>query len=289
MKKTITLLFILIITSCASKEEKIQKIIEGDLFKTLYDFKSYEPIETKIDSAYLENYMIPEVMPLAFECSKHFDRFSEYIDEARKEQKTMEIWRSSRSSFGYENYMEAYNKMGLAVDKFQTERVKINELYSEIRKLTGKHNFDKPEFIGWKAVHRFRAKTKGGHANIGTYLYIIDKEFKEIIYNEDIEDEEIIKAKAQIIHALEEEKEIDNDTKQVSVLSEKMQSIIKTAMPKRVKEYEPVSFGEPEEIENGWEILHTYKGLSKSGEKRVYLYVFHLDKNVTRVIKVSKY
>lgn len=43
---------IFILSGCKSKEEKALEIIKNEMFKTLYDFESYQPIETKIDSAF---------------------------------------------------------------------------------------------------------------------------------------------------------------------------------------------------------------------------------------------
>ncbi len=50
------ILIAVIFTACQSKEEKLNKLIKDDLFKTLYDFESYEPIETIIDSAFTSIY-----------------------------------------------------------------------------------------------------------------------------------------------------------------------------------------------------------------------------------------
>ena len=37
------------LVGCQSREEKAAELIKQEMFKTLYDFESYEPIETKID------------------------------------------------------------------------------------------------------------------------------------------------------------------------------------------------------------------------------------------------
>lgn len=36
--------------SCMSREKKVAETIKADPFKTLYDFDSYQPVETKIDT-----------------------------------------------------------------------------------------------------------------------------------------------------------------------------------------------------------------------------------------------
>ena len=56
-----TLLFIvasatILLSGCKSKEEKANELIKDDMFKVLYDFASYEPIETNIDSAFTSVY-----------------------------------------------------------------------------------------------------------------------------------------------------------------------------------------------------------------------------------------
>ena len=53
MRKILSFLFVfLLLCSCQSREEKVAELIKQEMFKTLYDFESYEPIETKIDSAF---------------------------------------------------------------------------------------------------------------------------------------------------------------------------------------------------------------------------------------------
>lgn len=51
MKKFVLLLSLaaLILVSCESNEDKVNKLIRAELFKSLYDFHSYEPISTMID------------------------------------------------------------------------------------------------------------------------------------------------------------------------------------------------------------------------------------------------
>ena len=57
MKKVLFLLVAIIaLVGCKSKEEKAAEMIKKELFKTLYDFDSYQPIETKVDSAFYSAY-----------------------------------------------------------------------------------------------------------------------------------------------------------------------------------------------------------------------------------------
>lgn len=62
-----------------------------------------------------------------------------------------------------------------------------------------------PDFYGWKVAHKFRCKTKGGNSEIGNYIYYFDKKIKNIIYQEDIDNEDLIRAKEFIKESLEKD------------------------------------------------------------------------------------
>lgn len=49
---------------------------------------------------------------------------------------------------------------------------------------------DENSVIGWEVSHKFRCKTKGGYSTIGNYRFVIDKDFKSILIDEDIDDED---------------------------------------------------------------------------------------------------
>ena len=51
-------------------------------------------------------------------------------------------------------------------------------------------NLDENSVIGWEVSHKFRCKTKGGYSTIGNYRFVIDKDFKSILIDEDIDDED---------------------------------------------------------------------------------------------------
>jgi PBP1b-binding outer membrane lipoprotein LpoB len=51
---------IFILTGCKSKEEKALEAIKDEMFKTLYDFESYQPVETKI---IVHSYQFTQIPP----------------------------------------------------------------------------------------------------------------------------------------------------------------------------------------------------------------------------------
>ena len=82
MKKILFLMAITImLVGCQSREEKAAELIKQEMFKTLYDFESYEPIETKIDSAFTSIYS--DTLALLY-ANKVKDMFDE-LDEAKSD------------------------------------------------------------------------------------------------------------------------------------------------------------------------------------------------------------
>ena len=159
-----TLLFIdvsatMLLSGCKSKEEKANELIKDDMFKVLYDFASYEPIETNIDSAFTSVYTDSIITRHAYFIKIAIEKADEYLDEMKDARKTMEIWSDGYSSYSNSRYYEA--------------------------------------------------KTKGGSPDIGNYEYIFDKDFKEIINKEDLDDKDYTKIKELINEVLESKKESD--------------------------------------------------------------------------------
>lgn len=201
--KSITLsfcLFLLIFVSCKSKEEKAAELIKGELYKTLYDFASYEPIETKVDSAFTSIYRDSVILAYGYLSRELLDKANEYIDKTKDAQSTMEIWGDSYSSYSISKYNSARQEFNsnLELAKEYMARIKMAE---DSIKLKAK-GFRKT-FCGWQAKHKFRCKTKGGNFDLPNYVFFIDPKFKKIYYSEDIADEKLIKVRSLLDEILE--------------------------------------------------------------------------------------
>lgn len=200
MKKILlALLFIVLLTGCKSREDKIAELIKQEMFKTLYDFESYEPIETKIDSAFTSIYTDSVIKSYAYIARSFLDDAQESLDKVKDAQKTVEIWRDSYSSYGRSKFEDAYNEMKKHLAEVNSKMYIVNCYADSIRSASA--NF-KPEFCGWRVEHRFRCKTKGGNFDLGNYLYIFDEKVTTIIYQEDPDDEYTKKVKGLIEEAI---------------------------------------------------------------------------------------
>lgn len=201
----LTTLAILLI-GCTSKEDKANKLIKDEMFKTLYDFESYEPIETKIDSAYNSIYIDKEALSLAYEAHKYLKEVNKCMDKSKEARRTMEIWMDSYSYTGKTKYNQAKDEANSNIDKAKEYLAKIDELCAKIKERNS--NIDN-NFIGWKATHKFRCKNKGGNFDLGNYMYVFDSKIKNITYKEDLDDEDTILIKGLISEALEPTEETD--------------------------------------------------------------------------------
>lgn len=184
------LLFILLpaflLASCKSREEKVAELIKQEMFKTLYDFESYEPIETKIDSAFTSIYTDSIIRSYAYSIDKLSGVIREDLDKTKEYENTLKIWAYSSSYYGKKEFKDAYEKFQEHLDKANNNLSIVEGYMDSIKNISS--NF-KPEFYGWKATHRFRCKAKGGNFDLGDYIYIFDKNLKHIISYHDANDE----------------------------------------------------------------------------------------------------
>ncbi len=198
---------------CKSREEKAAELIKQEMFKTLYDFESYEPIETKIDSAFTSIYTDSIIKSYAYIARAFLDDVQENLDKIKGDRSTMEIWIDSYSSLGRSKYNEAFNDYSERLNKIKRYMEVVNNYMDSIKIISS--NF-KPEFYGWKATHKFRCKTKGGNFDLGNYIYVFDKKINSIIYKEDMDDDSNMKIKNLIDEAInskdEHEEQLDTNT-----------------------------------------------------------------------------
>lgn len=203
MRKTFNYLVIgliaILLVSCQSKEEKAAEYIKNELSKTLYDFDSYQPIETNVTVAKMTMYNDSACRSMAADIAEYMKEYTEFLEEAKSAEEHMDIWArptyysSSYSDDKYYYYKKIYedNLSNANFILYLSERV-VAELNEKIAKL------DTAKVIGWEVKHRFRCKTKGGNSTIADYRYVLDKDFKNTILQEDIDDEDDISIRAAL-------------------------------------------------------------------------------------------
>ena len=189
MKKLILSLIIiaLCLVGCMSEEDKANELIKKELFKTLYDFESYEPIETIIDSSFTTIYRDSVIMSYAYIKQVYSDLIDEEIEEIKDIGSSMEVWVGSRSSYGRSKIKKLKERVLTSQAKFDTYAPKLLEIDSLILK---EINAFTPSYVGIQAKHKFRAKNKVGNFTIGNYLYIFDDKLTKVISVINLDDNE---------------------------------------------------------------------------------------------------
>lgn len=201
MKKVLFFLACVCLFSCQSKEEKISELIKEEMFKTLYDFDSYEPIETsKIDSAFSTIYQDSIIREKAIIAIASIKLCKEYINECEEHYQTIEIWRDSYTDRARNKVNEAREKLTKLVSNIENTLAVAKEAQRHIKEES--KNFA-PNFIGWSVTHKFRCKTKGGAYDLAKYQYVFSPELDKILYSTDLENEDNEKIKSIIDEALE--------------------------------------------------------------------------------------
>ncbi|WP_455524175.1 hypothetical protein [Porphyromonas endodontalis] len=184
-------ILVIAMASCQSKEEKAAEFIKNELSKSLYDFESYQPIETIVTEAKMTMYNDSACWENAAALAYGMKKTREYLGKVEDAEKLMDIWgrpsyySSTYSDNQYYKYRKEYDEnLEKAESTYETCKSIAAELKKQIAKL------DTAKVIGWEAKHRFRCKTRGGNSTIGDYRYVFDKDFKTIFLEEDLDGED---------------------------------------------------------------------------------------------------
>lgn len=186
MKKTIYFAIVAVImVACGqSQEQKAEALIKESLKKSLYKPETYKPVETKVDSAFAP-YDDPEFFEELAELGKMTSEFVELEEKAKHAKSSMAIWSGPyQTSFGRNEYQEAkeeYDEANAKMEKLKTKGRKQYEKVANI--LQGSR-----KFIGFKAVHNYRANNNAGNTLIGNTIFFIDKNFEEVTYSMEMEE-----------------------------------------------------------------------------------------------------
>ncbi len=180
----ILLFFCLIILSCSSEEQKMQKIIKGYLYKTLDDYKSYEPIEFQPSDSLFSDWTMDPMLPVLEALN---EKYSHQKDSLKREMDRKRAYGYSAESIlssDWNDYVEA--------TFFTTMR------YKSIRDSIKNHFVS--EFIGFGIDHSFRAKNRLGATIRNNYQFIIDPSKTAVIEVRDIDEGEAIRNYAKILN-----------------------------------------------------------------------------------------
>lgn len=206
MKKVLylTLALIVLVACGQTQERKAEALIKEYLKKTLYKPDTYKPVDTKVDSAFAP-YDDPKFFDELAELGKMNSEYEILVDKAKSAKSSMSIWSGPyQTSYGKNEYQEAKEKYDEANAKIERLKTKGKKQYEKlVVMLQGSR-----KFIGYKAVHNYRADNNAGNTLIGNTIFFIDKNFEEITYSMEVEEyKEVQKAIENFQEQLEEVEE----------------------------------------------------------------------------------
>ena len=198
MKKALYILSLLVLVcACASNEKKADKLINNYMYKHLHDYKSYEPIETRLDTMYNTPINDKECIDICRDMKSHIKKMNEYDNEAEHDSRSMDIWYGGWSSTSRREYMNAY--ISWCKNKRSGTQENIKALEGCKRLIKQMEGLDGKTQIGWIADHTFRSNTLAGNSSISSQAFFIDKDFKSILYTMDSDDSDIYSSMVDLV------------------------------------------------------------------------------------------
>lgn len=194
MKKVLQYTILLVLSfvsfsACKSNEQKAAALIKDYMFKNLFDYESYEPIETSIDSAYNQPMMNSQILALALDSVEKEKESEEHHEKYEDASRTEDIWSGGWSSYSTREYNKARKK---AIEELIASIEGTRASVRNLKQIKSMADTLSSGFIGWAAIHSFRCNTRGGSKTIGNYLFIFDKNFKTILNVFDANDEDLV-------------------------------------------------------------------------------------------------
>lgn len=173
--------------SCVPRAKKADKAIADYLFKTLYDYESYQPVETIVDTAYASPLTDKAIRSEAATAKEAYEKHEKAMEGFNDALETMRIWNVAWDSYSRNKYKEAKDEMDACLAEAKTWLQLFYEKELAIREAA---DTVRDGMIGWAVTHKYRCKSKGGYALLSEDLFILDPKMKKVLYHTDLDDED---------------------------------------------------------------------------------------------------
>lgn len=201
MKKAIGFILCLMVLGACSRtqEEKANLLIKEDIQKVLVKPDTYEPIETKLDSAFAP-YETPEFMENTLKCVQLFMEIKEYKEKIKVAKSMMTIY---EDNLGFPYFKNEYNEYKAEYKEATNKRNEIEKRLKRSGKKLKELVNAKREFIGYKTMHHYRADNNAGNTVLGTGFYLFDKDINTILISFSEEEIKLIQEASEELGAIE--------------------------------------------------------------------------------------
>lgn len=173
--------------SCSqSIENKANVLIKEEIKKVLYHPETYDPAETIVDSSFT-----PFDDPIFYDKTLQVVELgmsvAEYERNMKHAKSTMSIFSGRyQSDYARNEYNEAKDEYEENAKNKQNAEDKARNLAKELKTMLDKER----KFIGFKAIHSYRANNNAGQTVFGKMIYLFDKDMKTIVASYDMKSEE---------------------------------------------------------------------------------------------------
>ena len=179
------------VISCKSREEKALETIREEMNKTLDDFNSYEPIETKIDSLKYDRYGDTLLVNVILRTKITEGMIDLFEKDYKKAKQLFDIWDDPRmynfSSFAYDKRKKAHEDMQMAAIGMEVSEKALQENLDTLLIMDKKHT---GELYGWRVSHKYRCKSKDGTSSLNHLVYFMDKKCEKVLFKMSGNDED---------------------------------------------------------------------------------------------------
>lgn len=201
MKKVIGFILCLMVLGACSRtqEEKANLLIKEDIQKVLVKPDTYEPIETKLDSAFAP-YETPEFMENTLKCVQLFMEIEGYKEKIKDARSMMTMY---EDNLGFPYFKNEYNEYKAEYKEATNKRNEIEKRLKRSGKKLKELVNAKREFIGYKTMHHYRADNNAGNTVLGTGFYLFDKDINTILISFSEEEIKLIQEASEELGAIE--------------------------------------------------------------------------------------
>ena len=182
--------------SCSqTPRTKVATLVQERAKKSVALPSSYTKIEISIDSAYAPN-NDPNYYEKMLQAGKYDKQILKCKNSIKQLESSMEFWSKFHSTYEKIRYNEDSVLRDTYIQKITELNSYVDKVYDELAKLTKQPR----RFIGYKVIHRYRAKKDSGEDFVVGYLYIIDKDCKKILAEYDLDSEDYKTMKLAILN-----------------------------------------------------------------------------------------
>lgn len=174
-----TLCLMAVVVSCSSDEKKISKLIDAEMFRTLDDYSSYEPVSMEMALDTLFPIDDPVILSIA---GKYMDAEEDMLRYAEKRQEALWSYRGARKPHTREKYMASYKKYDLLHEQSVASMAELADSVSRVWARTTPREL-------MTVRHTYRSRDLKGISRLYDKVFYLEPDLSSIVMIADRDDD----------------------------------------------------------------------------------------------------